>query len=433
MKRLWNTLSRPVVWISLLCCFLLPFALSLFFREAPERDEIDFPAVRDELRAELARAETTLAETPDEEVMLRQRILFYETALRFELDVWSSEFYSEAASVYAEVMREWEILLADPDRRDSPRSRALGEMEAALCSILERRDEKAYLAFQKEQRLKEGKSEAEAERWILQASLRFAANANPGKQFYASEILLLHDSLSCGVNQYDPIRQGEATDENERARLEAIYAYRVAQLENERFDPVPANSETLEWGIEWMGLFLLILSLLIAKQEMSLREGLVTAVSLLPLFLLFSTLGILLTALIFAPQSLLPAPMAWQNGLIPIPFAIAVWCKLLLWCLPWLLFFPAVSALFERKSAALSVGVTLTAAALAKLLSLCLRLYLSSSPFRFAILFLYLDVKSLVFPDLPQALPVSEHLALNFLCYGAVLGLEWLLLRKKRL
>lgn len=422
---------RSALLVLILLLFL-PFLSAFFYtpssEEQTEFNEGEIAAALEEARSEMA------ALTPEDDASgARQKVLFFETALRFSLNVWDNPFLSDAASEYALVLREWEILLADPDQSTSPRSRELEGEEAALRQILETKDRSTYLSFLNDRFLRRGFSEREAKEMTLQIALRIPESTGAGTQLLHREIITLEESLQSGKNQYDPTRTGASLSQKDRNRLESILAIRLHQIKTGEFDPIPANTETLSFLTEGMAFCLLIGGMLLGcnlkKNKHSLGK---------PLLcywlsgILISTLSVTLSALFFAPASLIPHHFVLFGAVRTIPFILAFPLRFICITVPTIL--PLLLAVLWSKYKPISLSVVCVGllTLLYSFLSLSARLALHQSPWLNFLPFRYLDLASLFFPQFPEQLPGSPNLIASLLVLGVPTAMLLYFLQEKK-
>lgn len=439
-KSLFALLRRPTVWIFAALFLLPPLTGAFFFTEAePAAKAENFEDQKEALTAayEKAKEDYALLAEGEDLAQPRQKILFYETALRFELAVWSSDFLFEAASVYAEIIREWEILNAYPSEETAERKAYLESLEPRLAEILKEKDLNAFLSFLEDKMKNEQHfSEEEIKEEIEESTVRLSATLNskmtPAKSLLVAEIRLLQKSLREGINFFDPAYEDEPLSENDRQRMETLKESYLSSLREGTFDPVPANEETLSF-FESLGSFLLLCFLLAlvpaAGKELAEKKSVLPCV--LALFslgagamILFS-LSLSLSVFFFAKGSLLPS-FFYVGKLFSMDFFPALLLRSLLSLVslsPWVILalFPVKSTKIKKaKPILIGFAVLLT-----NLISFVTRLGGGKRAVTPFLPFVHFDLSGSFFPRFPLNLAVSPAPLFSL---ALVLGLSALLL-----
>lgn len=352
-ELLFSLARRPVLWILAAVFLFFPFLGVLFFTEAaPTPPPASFAEEKEALTAAWEKAKEDYENlSPGEDLAQpRQRILFYETALRFEMAVWSSDFLSEAASLYAQLIRELEILRAYPKEETALRKAYLEEKEPILRRILQERDDAGYLEFLEEKMRDDGVSEDEIRDAMDEAALRIRATLRskmtPAKSLAVARCRALQKSLREGVNAFDPAYEGQALSDQDREIFKALEARLLEELATDSLDPVPANTETV-FFFEGLGAILtlvLLLSLTGAfKKEPSDQKSLPALLAVLltagALFSLVYTLSLALVTRLFAPGSLVDS-IFFLGEIHSLPFLLSLILRALMnlvSLMPWML------------------------------------------------------------------------------------------------
>jgi len=384
-----------ILWIEWI---LFSFLTGAFFSPVKESQTEDFFAEKEDLVLALEEArEDFLALAPEsDQSMARQKVLFFETALRFELNVWHSPFESDAASVYAELMREWEILLASSDTEKSPRSLELEQEEACLSQILKQKSLPDYLSFLENRYRKNASLSEEAiQRRLEEDWLTLSSDQTPGAQDLFYKIRLLRQSLNEKVNRYDPAREKEVLSPSQEKRLERILSVLLHRYEAGAFDPVSANTQTLYQSEElFVFLFLLLLFytlFLLKKESASEKEALFTLGLFSLISLLLLSLSLCITTVFSAKGSLLPLFFFIFGQRITISFFPALLFRLFLRLLPgWIPLFLSSFLLYRKKKAGLAL-LPLAGTLLFLPLSFVARLFGHNSTWIYCLPFPYLD------------------------------------------
>lgn len=304
MKQLFSTfplLKKKRFYLCLalilLFCFLSGF---LYIDEERERP-LSFEEEKDAIEAALDIAEQNLAacEEDDKSRFLQEKA-YYESALKFRLSPWGSEFAYEGLSLYATLSLK------------SGTEEALAELE----TILAERDAEGLYKLCK------------ADPDLPQLDLRrlsAEASPSPGKSALLYDIFLLEESLSSGKDLY--FAKERALTPGDKALFQNLLKYKENALETDGYDPVPLNSMTLLNTEQFIACLLTVLLLGV----IGFRAGQATEERLwlfaLPLAgsVFFCAVALFCSVLLFAPETAVAAPMLWGDTL---PFFPALFCRL---------------------------------------------------------------------------------------------------------
>lgn len=418
---LFSLAKRPLTLIFVILFLFTPLLGAFFFTEAEQPQRASFEEEKEALTAAYEKAKEDYENLAEGEDLAqpRQKILFYETALRFELNVWSSDFLFEAASVYAEILREWEILNAYPKEETAERKAYLEALESRLAEILKEKDLSAYLIFledkmKNEGRLSEEERLEEIEDSAIRLSATYASKMTPAKSVVVNKIRLLQQSLRENKNLFDPAYENAPLNENDRKRMETLKKSYLSALQEEKFDPAPANEETISF-LEGIGVFLLLCFLLSLSPaaEKVLAEKKSFFPSILALFsmamagvFLFAA-SLFLSVFFFAKGSLVPACF-YVGRLFFLPFFPALFLRGLLNLIslaPW-----AILALFPAKNEKIKKAKQILicfAVLLTDLISFVTRLGGGTKALTPYLPFVHLDLAGAFFPRYPLNLAVS--------------------------
>lgn len=418
--RLFRLAKRPLTLIFAALFLFTPLLGAFFFTEAETVPTASFEEEKEDLTAAYEKAKEDYKNLAEGEDLAqpRQRILFYETALRFELNVWSSDFLFEAVSVYAEILREWEILNAYPKEETAERKAYLEALEPRLAKILKEKDLPSYLDFledkmESEAQLSSEEIAKEMEEYEVRLSATLSSKMTPAKSVLVNKIRLLQRSLRENKNFFDPAYENASLNENGRKRMETLKEGYLLALQEERFDPVPANEETLSF-LEDIGVLILLCFLLAltpaAEKEMNEKKSLFpTMLALFSMAMagvaLFSA-ALFLSVFFFAKGTLLPA-FCSIGSLFSIDFFPALLLRLVLSLVslaPWVILslFP-VKKIKKAKPFFTGFAVILTEA-----FSVITRFGGGAKAITPYLPFVHLDLRSAFFPRFPLNLAVSE-------------------------
>lgn len=438
--------KRPLTLIFAALFLLTPLLGALFFTKAEKVQTTSFDDEKEALTAAYEKAKADYGNLAEGEDLAqpRQKILFYETALRFELNVWSSDFLFEAASVYAEILREWEILNAYPKEETAERKAYLESIEPRLSEILKEKDLPAYLIFledkmKDEGRLSDREIQTELEDAQVRLSATYASKMTPAKSLLVSKIRLLQQSLRENKNLFDPAYENAPLDETDRNRMEALKKNYLSALQEDRFDPVPANEETVSF-LEDAGIFILFCFLLALtpSTEKEIREKNSLFPQILALFsiamagiFLFSA-SLFLSVFFFSKETLLPA-FFFPWALFTLDFYPSLLLRLILSLVslsPWVILslFPVKNEKIKK----LKPLFTGLAVILSEILSIVMRFGGGTKLLTPYLPFVHLDLRDAFFPRFPLNLAVSEMPLLSLLLILILIIIFIFLLKRQR-
>jgi len=444
-KGFHPVLSNPVFYWGCLSLFLIALVAGLFFTSAgTPAPSSDFARQKEALEEalETARAEFDLLSADDDQGPARQKVLFFETALRFSLPVWNHDFFFESASEYALILREWEILCAHPSEENRARREYLEQEEKVLKAVLEEKSLSSYLAFWEERMTHEGKTEEEIQTFLEESALRLAASADagltPAENALLKEIHAIRESLTQKIHCYHPMKKGLPLTSADASSLEDLLTLKIFCLQNSLFDPVPANTQTLFFGerLSAFAIFLILFFFLfrVWKNEKDSPAETLLSLGICFLFLtLFSALALSLSTRFFAPQSILPTLFCRNGRILSLPFFPTLFLRLGLRALP--CFLPLFLCLFLQKKsakrAALLAPLLLSFVFLP--LSHAVRLCLRQNAWLHVLPFVHLDLAGSFFPENPLVLPVSPVPLVSLVLFVFVLALlSFFYCRKKK-
>ncbi len=420
-KSLFSLAFRPATFVFAMLLLLTPLSGAFFFTKAEKIPPASFEDEKEALTAAYEKAKEDYENLAEGEDLAqpRQKILFYETALRFEANVWSSDFLFEAASVYAEILREWEILNTYPKEETAERKAYLETMEKRLQTILKEKDLASYIQFTEDKMKSEGvlsedEIRAETDDLAIRLSATYASKMTPAKSLLVTSIRLLQKSLNENKNRFDPAYQNAPLNENSKKRIETLKESYLLALQEGQFDPVPANSATLSF-LEDLGLFLLLLFLLALTPgaEKEIHEKKRLAPTLFALFslgmaaVLLFAISLYLSVFFFAEGSILPA-FCSVGKLFTVDFFPAMLLRLVLSLVslaPWVILslFPVKNEKIKKAK----LFFTGFAVILSNLLSLVTRFGGGTKAITPYLPFVHLDLASAFFPRFPLSLAVS--------------------------
>ncbi len=433
-ERFFRLASRPVTVLFAVLFLLTPLSGAFFFTEAEKVPSASFEEEKEALTAACQKAKEDYENLAEGEDLAqpRQKILFYETALRFEIPVWSSDFLFEAASHYAEIIREWEILNAYPKEETAERKAYLEAQEQRLAEILKEKDLSAYLIFLEDKLKNEGRlSEEERLEEIEDSAVRLSATLTskmtPAKSVLVNKIRLLQKSLRENENCFDPAYENKPLSVSDRKRMETLKESYLSALQEEKFDPAPANEETLSF-LEDIGVFLLLCFLLslspaaekFLAEKKSFFPTVLAFFSLAAAAIFLFSISLFLSVFFFARGSILPACF-YVGRLFTLPFFPALFLRGLLNLIslaPW-----AILALFPWKNEKIKKAKPCLlglAVLFIDLLSFVTRLGGGTKLLTPYLPFVHLDLQGAFFPRYPLNLAVSEA---PFLSLSLVLAL----------
>ncbi len=417
--------------------FLLLFPLIFGFFYTPDSPVAvsTFDQQKEELELELERAKQEYPSLSEEEVAQgRQRILFFETALKYRLPVWSDDFSFESASFYALLYRQWEILEAYPQEETEARRLFLHEQVNELGTILEERNLDRYLAFYRSHLEAEGNPfSPEEERKLLVTALRATATLDGtlsgGENLLLSYIDTLEKSLEEGTDHFFLTSKGEPLSARKANLFSSLSEYWQRQLREGKANPVPANTETL-FFFEDVGAFSLFLFALFFGAELW-KQGIggkLIALCHLPLL----SIALFVSVSHFAPGCHVSYPVAILSRIIPLPFALGIFVRLLLKTLSLLPFFLLAIHLREKSGKVAPLYWTSLFVLLYELIGFLLRLWLGASTLLWFLPFCYTDLSGAFLPNYPLSLATlpSWAVLLGFLLLCLLCCLPFL---KKRI
>lgn len=413
LKELFSRRFFAVLFIELL---LFPFLLGIFLSPPIPTNEITFSEEKADLEKALASAtDRFLALSPEEDrSMARKEVLFFTAALNFEMNVWQKSFDFEITGTYAELLSQLEILFDHPTEENTALRLLLEEEEKELSLILKEKNVADYLLFFKKRLIRENSLTAEEiDGEIDRLTLRFGAEDSPGMQLLIHHILLLKQSLKEKINYFDPAKKGRPLSEEDKQRLEnALLAYQY-RYDNRLFDPIPGNTETLNFARDFSSVSLIIL-LLFAAHLLSRKGKTSKEIGIALLFLagiggLLLSLSFSLSVFFSSPGTLLPELIVIEEKILLIPFFLSLILQIFLQILPGL--FPLLlwHILFKKFSRPfLAFFISLASILLYMPLSLICRLVGHASLWIYFLPFPYLDLRSIVFDLSPQNLATNS-------------------------
>ena len=202
-----------------------------------------------EAREDLSRDENDL--------LLREKVLFYESVRQFDLFPWDTPFATEGASAYARLLL-----------REEAGGEELSEEKTLLGEILQNQDGERLATYLTEEKSGEGVLSPEdlakqKEEKILLFSAPDAAAPGQSALFY--EISLLKQSLREDRDFFSGTES--PLSPKQKARYEALLEIRTEQYLAGDSDPVPANEKTLWTGEKITALLILLFLLYVLDQS----------------------------------------------------------------------------------------------------------------------------------------------------------------------
>lgn len=418
-----HTIYRNYLYF-LLFLLLFPLIFGFFYTPDSPITVTTFDEQKEELERELEQAKEDYPSLGESEVgQGRQRILFYETALKYRLPVWSDDFSFESASFYALLYREWEILEANPKAENEARRQFLNGQVQELSTILAQRDSQRYLSFYRNYLEAEDRAiSPEEERNLLITALRADATEDGvlsgGESLTLSYIDSLEKSLTEGRDHFFPTAKGEPLSNQKKTLFATLSEYWQKQIREKRVNPIPANTETL-FFFEEFGAYSLFLFALFFGEEIWRRGtgGRLLALSHLPLL----AIALFVCVSHFAPGSRVPYPVVISGRIFPIPFAVGIFLRLSLKTLS-LLPFLLLALIFKNKNQKKAPLYWFSfLVPLYSLLGFFLRLWLGSSSLLWFLPFCYTDLSTALLPHYPISIamlpPWAVLLGFLLLCF----------------
>lgn len=435
MKRILCSLLLPLLFL-----FLLPFALGFFdtpVEDLPPATVFDGqkPMIEEEL--EKAREEYAALSPEDETAQPRQKILFYQTALEFSLPIWNGDFYFESASVYASILREWEILNAHTPAESEERRLYLETKLSQLEEILRQKNSSQYLLFYKNFLEEEGvQTKDEIEETVLLLELNFLATQDaffsPGEKETVRRIQNLEKSLREGVDFFHPSREKTPLPQEDREEFKHLSAFYRENLREGNVDPFPGNGETLSFFTFLSAFSLFVVLLLVSLPNLFPLSGKTRVwIGMIAIALAFS--GLALATVLFVPDSLVSEPVFIFGTLFSVPPLFSLFLHLLFRLLSHLPFFFLGLIWNQRTGKKLLPTLLIPFSALCYgVLGILLRLFLAKSPLLPFLPFFYTDLDSAFFPAYPFQLPRAPIPILVPLVFAALCSLFFFLLKKSK-
>ena len=277
----------------LFLAFLLIFTLLSGFLYTPEKVSAPLSFEEEKVAIEQALAETekNLESCPKEdENRLLQEKIYYESALKFGISPWSSEFAYEALSLYAALSLEC----------------GTEETREKLATILTERDAEALYEF-----CKSDPSLPELD--LLQISTDSAPS--PGKSALLYDLARLEESLATGKDCY--FTSQKSLTEKDIPLFQKLLQVKKDALLKGTYNPVPLNEETLVSLERITSCIAVILLLGVAGTASKDGKNHLFFFSLVILAtVLFCSVSLLVTTLIFAPGTMQPLLLA-SGGSLP--------------------------------------------------------------------------------------------------------------------
>ena len=303
---------------------LISFCTAFLYLPAPKSEEEDFDraALEDallEAREDLSRNEGDL--------LLREKVLFYESIRQFDLFPWDTPFATEGASAYARLLL-----------REEAGGEALSEEKSLLADVLQKRDGERLASFLTEEKSGEGAfSREDLAKQKEEKLLLFSAPdaATPGQSALFYEISLLKQSLREDRDFFSGTES--PLSPKQKARYEALLEIRTDQYLAGDSDPVPANEKTLWTGEKITALLTLLFLFYVLGQSgdgdtlsrRGIARRLVFHLGLFLLLTFLSALVLFFATLFSAPGTVRRVLMPWGEGYISIPFFLGLFCRLL--------------------------------------------------------------------------------------------------------
>ena len=424
--------ARPLFVAGVLCALLFPLSGAFFFQQVSVSEPLSFAEEKSDLELALTRAaaEFESARGSDQENALRRKVLFFESALRFEVAVWSDRAMAEIVSDYAQVRAAWEIALDHPTEHDD--ATRLGAEETRLCTILQQKNTSDYLALVRERLSADpALSPEDVAKQTEDVRLRLLAlsyhDKNAAANLLLSEINTLRESLFAKHDFYHLFAEKTPWNNATETQLSHLLAQRVFALETGAFDASPANTDTL-FFIEKASVFLFVLGLFCALPAITLTSSEKPA---LPWVLVLLCVGFCLALSLalygavkcFAPATFLPT-ILFAGRVRTIPFLVAVFTRLCLNTARAFLFLLFALCLIEttkrkRRFAFLSF-LTYGAFCLGSPLT---RLFFGASRLLPFFPFAYFDLAEAFFPETPRYLPSPSRTLSSMLFATALIPL----------
>ena len=288
MKQLFSTfplLKKKRFYLCLALILLFCFLSGFLYTDKETNRTLSFDKEQSAIEEAIGVAENALKTCGEED---RNRLLqekaYYESALKFRLSPWGSEFAYEGLSLYAALSLK------------SGTEEALAELERILA---ERDAEGLY---------KLCKADPELPDLDLR---RLSAEVfdSPGKSALLYDIFLLEESLSSGKDLY--FAKERALTPADKALFQNLLKYKENALETDGYDPIPLNSLTLLNTEQFIACLLTVLLLGV----IGFRAGQATEERLwlfaLPLAgsVFFCAVALFCSVLLFAPETAVAAPM----------------------------------------------------------------------------------------------------------------------------
>ncbi len=241
-----------------------------------------------------------------------QEKAFFESALKFRLSPWSSDFAYEALSLYA--------ALSVGGEDGAP----LQKLEA----IVKERDKEGFLKLCKEDpRLPDPN-----ERLILAED----SPSSPGKNALLYDISRLEESLASGKDRYFAVERD--LTQRDRVFFQSLLRLKEEVLLNGKYNPVPANRETLLFTQRLAACLISILLVAVAGYGESAEKKFFYLFAIpLVASVLLCTVTLFVTTHIFAPGTVQPEPLTWGGSLPFFPALVGRFSCRVLGTLPLML------------------------------------------------------------------------------------------------
>ena len=304
MKKLFSTfplLKKKRFYLCLALILLFCFISGFLYTDEETNRPLSFEEEQSAIEEAIGVAENALKTCGEED---RNRLLqekaYYESALKFRLSPWGSEFAYEGLSLYAALsLKEGNEPILEK-----------------LAEILRRRDaEGLYKLCEEEPDLPD----------LDLRRLSAEAFDSPGKSALLYDIFLLEESLSSGKDLY--FAKERTLTSGDKVLFQNLLKYKENALETEAFDPIPLNSMTLLNTEQFIACLLTVLLLAVIgfPAEQATEESLWLFALPLAGSVFFCTTALFFSVLHFAPETAVAAPMLWGGAL---PFFPALFCRL---------------------------------------------------------------------------------------------------------
>lgn len=219
-----------------------------------------------------------------------QEKAYYESALKFKLSPWGSDFAYEGLSLYAS-------LSVSGEKKDTLKT---------LEELLSRRDALGLYEL-----CKNDPELPDLDKRLLTAE----DSRSPGNRALLYDISLLEQSLETGTDRYSRLQR--TLSQREKALYEDLLQQKEELLLSGDCNPVPLNTNTLLTFEKLIALFLTVLFLAVAGFGTVKAQRKAIAFFPLPLMgtVLLCTVILLITTLVFAPGTVQRYPVQWGGSL----------------------------------------------------------------------------------------------------------------------